>query len=81
MNIKVRGPGCPNCQRLAQVVYEALEDLGIEATIEKVTQYQEILKYDILSTPGLVVNGRVVSAGRIPSKAEVESWLRTAQEA
>lgn len=81
MNIKVLGPGCPNCQRLARVVYDVLEEMGVEATVEKVTQYPEILKYNILATPGLVVDGKVVSAGRIPSKTEVRAWLEEAQKA
>jgi small redox-active disulfide protein 2 len=81
VNIKVLGPGCPNCQRLAQVVYDVLEELELEASIEKVTKYPEILKYNILATPGLVINDKVVSAGRIPSKAEVRTWLQAVQKA
>jgi len=81
VNVKVLGPGCPNCQRLAQVVYDVLEELELEASIEKVTKYPEILKYNILATPGLVINGKVVSAGRIPSKAEVRTWLQAAAKA
>jgi len=81
LNIKVLGPGCPNCQRLAQVVYDVLEELGLEASIEKVTKYPDILKYNILATPGLVINGKVVSAGRIPSKVEVRAWLQAAEKA
>jgi len=81
VDIKVLGPGCPNCQRLAQVVYDVLEELELEASIEKVTRYPEILKYNILATPGLVINGKVVSAGRIPSKAEVRTWLQAVQKA
>jgi len=79
VNIKVLGPGCANCRRLAQLVYEVLEDLGLEATIEKVTEYPQILKYDILGTPGLVVNGKVVCAGRVPRKEEIRAWLQAAQ--
>jgi small redox-active disulfide protein 2 len=81
VNIKVLGPGCPSCQRLAQVVYDVLEELELEASIEKVTKYPEILKYNILATPGLVINDKVVSAGRIPSKAEVRTWLQAVQKA
>ena len=81
MNIKVLGPGCANCQRLTQLVYEALEDLGMEATIEKVTEYVQIMKYDILGTPGLLVDGKVVSARRIPRREEIRAWLQAAQKA
>jgi small redox-active disulfide protein 2 len=76
INIKVLGSGCPNCKRLEALARSAVESLGIEAEIEKVTNYNEIMKYDILSTPGLVVNGEVVSFGRIPSEDEIKEWLK-----
>ncbi len=76
INIKVLGPGCANCKRLEVIAHKAVEDLGLEAEIEKVTDYNEIMKYPILSTPGLVINEELVSSGRIPSEAEVTDWLK-----
>lgn len=76
--IKILGKGCANCQRLEAMVKKVVEDKGIEAQIEKVTDMGEILQYAILSTPGLVVNGIVVSSGRIPSEAEISTWLQGA---
>lgn len=78
MEIKVLGPGCPNCQRLERIVREAVQEMGMEATIRKVTDMRQIMSYDIVGTPGLVINGKVVSSGRIPSKAEVTTWLANA---
>jgi len=74
-NIKILGSGCPNCKRLEQVVKKVLEQHGIEATLEKITDYNEMMQYPILSTPGLVINERLVSAGRIPKENEIVSWL------
>jgi small redox-active disulfide protein 2 len=74
-NIKILGSGCPNCKRLEQVIKKVLTQRGIEAVIEKITDYNEIMKYPILSTPGLVINERLVSAGRIPKEDEIIGWL------
>ncbi len=78
LNIKVLGSGCPNCKRLEATVRQAVARLKIEADIIKVTEYPEVMKYNILSTPGLVIGDKVVSAGRVPSEAEVTTLLITA---
>jgi len=76
--IKVLGPGCENCKKVETVARKALMMLGAEAEVIKVTQYPEIMKYPILATPGLVVNEKLVCAGRIPNEAEVTTWLADA---
>jgi small redox-active disulfide protein 2 len=75
ITIKVLGSGCANCKRLEATARKVVEALAIEAEIIKVTDYAEIMKYPILSTPGLVVNEKLVSAGRIPSETEITDWL------
>jgi len=81
VSIKVLGTGCPNCRKVEAIAREAVAELGVDATVEKVTDIRAIMGYGIMSTPGLVVEGKVVSAGRIPSKAEVTSWITTALSA
>ncbi len=78
IKIKVLGSGCANCKRLEAVVRQIVENEKIEAEIEKVTDFAEITQYPILSTPGLVINEKVVSSGRIPGIAEVTAWLKEA---
>jgi small redox-active disulfide protein 2 len=78
LTIKVLGSGCANCKRLEQIAHKVVSDMALEAEIIKVTEYPEIMKYNILSTPGLVVNEKVVSSGRIPTPAEVTTWLADA---
>lgn len=81
LTIKVLGPGCANCKKLEAVARKAVDSLSVEAEIIKVTNYSEIMKYSIISTPGLVVNEKLVSAGRIPSEAEIVTFLATALSA
>lgn len=80
MNIKVLGPGCPNCQKVEQVTREVMQELGLDGELEKVTNYADIMQYPILATPALVINEEVVCFGRIPTKAEVREWLSAALE-
>ncbi len=78
MRIKILGPGCANCQKVEQIARAAVLDLGAEAEFEKVINFDEIMKYPIMATPGLVVNEELVCAGRIPSIKEVISWVKEA---
>ena len=75
MEIKVLGPGCRNCVTLENATREAVDQLGLDATIEKVTDYADIAAYGVMSTPGLVVDGTVVVSGRVPRTAEIVELL------
>jgi small redox-active disulfide protein 2 len=78
VHIKVLGPGCENCKKLAYLAERAVNALSVEATIEKVTDYAEIMKYPILSTPGLVINEKLVVSGRLPGEAEITTFITNA---
>jgi len=79
LEVKVLGPGCTNCNKVEQITRQAADYIGVEATITKVSDYSQIMEYDILSTPGLVINEKVVCSGRVPSLAEVTTWLADAE--
>ena len=80
INIKVLGPGCNNCKMVEANACKAMDRLGIQAEVEKVTSHQDIMKWNILSTPGLVINNKVVCAGRIPDVDEITTWLTSELE-
>ena len=81
LSVKILGTGCANCKRLEQMSRKAVATLDLEAEFVKVTEIQEIMAYGVMSTPGLVINEKVVSYGRIPSPAEVSTWLTDALQA
>lgn len=79
LTIKVLGSGCENCQKVEGIARKVVVMMGLQAQVIKVTDWTEIKKYRILGTPGLVVNEKVVCAGRIPTEAEVTTWLVNAE--
>lgn len=78
LNIKVLGPGCANCVTLEKLCKEVVAENNIDAEIEKVTDYKDIMSYGIMSTPGLVINGKVVLSGKLPTKSTLTHWLMNA---
>jgi small redox-active disulfide protein 2 len=76
MNIKILGGGCAKCITLERHTKEALTDLNLEAEVEKVTDHKDILTYNVMSTPGLVIDGQVVSSGRVLSKGQIKKLLQ-----
>ncbi|MGD8397867.1 MAG: thioredoxin family protein [Anaerolineae bacterium] len=79
MEVKILGTGCPKCKRLEKVTRETLAEMGVEATVTKVTDMMDILAYNVPATPGLVIDGAVVSYGRIPRREELTSMIATAR--
>ena len=73
--VKILGSGCANCKKLEAVAREAAATAGIEADFVKITDMKAIMAYDLLSTPGLVIDEKLVSSGRIPTVAQVQRWL------
>ncbi len=78
MNVKILGTGCPNCVRLEALVKEVAREKGLSLEVDKVTDIVEIMSYGIMSTPGLVVDGQVMSSGRVPPKAEIATMMQPA---
>ena len=75
LSILVLGPGCYNCHKLEDMCKEVVEEQGIEAAIAPVTDLDQIHALGVMMTPGLVINGAVVSSGRVPSKSSIEQWI------
>ncbi len=76
MKIKILGGGCPRCEKLEQTAREAAQTLGIDAEFIKVKKMDEIMRYEILETPALVIDEKVKSFGRIPAIEEIMEWMR-----
>jgi small redox-active disulfide protein 2 len=81
MDIKVLGPGCAKCQSLEKTVKEVVAALKLDIKVEEIKDMKQIMQYAILMTPGLVINGKVVMSGKVPSKAEVERLITNALDA
>lgn len=76
MEIKVLGPGCPNCNKMEELAKKAVKELGIDARIEKISDIQEIMKYT-MSTPGLIVNGKLKHSGKpLPTVDKVKELIK-----
>ncbi|HFD79914.1 MAG TPA: thioredoxin family protein [Gammaproteobacteria bacterium] len=73
--IKVLGSGCPNCKATAKLIEEVAADKGVDVQVEKVEDIAAIMSYGVMSTPGVVIDGKVVHAGGVPDRKTVASWL------
>lgn len=79
MIIKVFGPGCAKCEETLTLVNKAVQESGTQANVEKVTDYKEMMKNGIMSTPAVVVDGKLVCTGRVPSMPEILGWIGAAK--
>ncbi|MDR6707496.1 MULTISPECIES: thioredoxin family protein [unclassified Novosphingobium] len=75
-DVKVLGPGCKRCQTVEAMVKAAAESLGVPVALEKVTDYADIARFGVLSTPGIVIDNKVVHAGGIPREEDLRRWLQ-----
>jgi small redox-active disulfide protein 2 len=75
MEIKVLGPGCPKCQQTEKNVKEAVQETGVNASVDKVTNVMDIAKFGVFGTPAVVIDGKVKCVGKVPTKDEVKEWI------
>ncbi len=75
MNILVLGPGCPKCTEAEKIVKTALQEAGVEASVEKISDFQKIAQMGVFSTPAVVIDGEIKCVGKVPSKSEVIDWV------
>jgi small redox-active disulfide protein 2 len=78
MHVKVLGTGCPNCRNTIHLVETVARETGADIELEKVEEIRDIMGYGVMATPGVVIDGQVVHAGGVPSRAKVEGWFRAA---
>lgn len=76
MEIKVCGPGCAKCSEAEQIVKDAIAETGVDATVVKVTDFQEMAMLGVLSTPAIVIDGKIKCVGKVPSKSEILEWVQ-----
>ena len=75
MDIKILGTGCANCKNTVNLIDQGAKAKGVSVTLSKVEELRDIMGYGVMSTPGVVINGKVVHAGGVPSRDKVEQWL------
>ena len=80
LQIRVLGPGCPSCDKLEKDLMEVMAELNLPADLDHVRDVKEIACYGVMGNPALVINGKVVAVGRVPSKTQLKEWLRTASK-
>jgi small redox-active disulfide protein 2 len=78
MEIKILGPGCAKCHQVEKIVKEAVDEAGVGAKIEHVTDFKKIAAYGVFGTPAVVIDGEVKSVGKIPKKEEIIAWINEA---
>jgi len=76
MEIKICGPGCHKCHETERIVQETVEEAGVQATVEKVSDFNEIALLGVFSTPAVVIDGQIKCVGKVPSRKEVLTWLK-----
>ena len=74
-NVKVLGSGCANCKNTARLVEDVAKERAVDIQLEKIEDMQQIMRYGVMSTPGVVIDGKVVHAGGVPSRSKVEGWF------
>lgn len=74
-DIKVLGPGCANCKATIKLIEQVAQEKGVAVTLQKIEEMRDIVGYGIMSTPGVVIDGKVVHAGGIPGRDKIEQWL------
>jgi small redox-active disulfide protein 2 len=78
MDIKILGTGCANCKNTLALISDVAKSKGVAVTLTKVEELRDIMGYGVMSTPGVVINGKVVHAGGVPSRDKIETWLASA---
>jgi small redox-active disulfide protein 2 len=76
LEIRILGPGCPNCERLMHEVRDVLQEQNVDADLEHVRDLKEIARYGFVATPALVINGRIAASGRVPQRAKIIEWIK-----
>jgi small redox-active disulfide protein 2 len=75
MEIRILGPGCPRCEEVYKRMITVLAEMNIAADVQKITDMKKIIEYKIMATPGVIINGKIKSTGKVPAKEEIKGWV------